>query len=144
TALDRTRGWIDREVDDPGLAWLRSAFGAVWLVYDVCDLLSAGTATVAWWAAGGIGAPRSLQALQLGLVACEAAMVVGSGALVAPLAAAALRGVEAYWFLPLNDFYCYVVFALLLSQVPRGAPWSGRRAARGPAWMRDALRWQAA
>jgi hypothetical protein len=135
---------MDREVDDPGILWFRSAFGAVWLVYDLCDLLCAGTATVSWWAAGVLGAPPALQILEIGLIACEAAMVRGASALVAPLLAAALRGVEAYYFLRLNDFYYFIVVALLLSQVPPGAPWQRRSAGKVPGWTRDAMRWQTA
>src|SRR3954471_15155883 len=109
TVVDRAHRWLDHEIDDPGPLRFRSAFGAVWLVYDAADLLCAGTATVSWWPAGAIGAPYSLMLLQLGLVGCEAMMVRGSLALAAPLAAAALRGAEAYWFLRLNDFYYFIV-----------------------------------
>src|SRR4051794_25072089 len=139
TVAERALRWLDHEVDDPGLLRFRSAFGAVWLAYDLCDLLCAGTATVSWWPAGALGAPCSLIALQLGLVACEAMMVRGACAVAAPLAAAALRGLVAYWFLRLNDFYYFIVVALLLSQVPPG--WRRRPL---PGWVRDALRWQTA
>jgi hypothetical protein len=144
TVLDRARRWIDHDIDDPGLIWFRSAFGVIWLVYDLLDLLCAGTATCGWWPSGVFGAPRSLQLLQIGLIACEVAMVRGSYALAAPLAAAALRAVEAYWFLRLNDFYYFIVVALLLSQVPPSAGWARRPRAPLPGWVRDALRWQTA
>jgi hypothetical protein len=139
TVVERALRWIDREVDDPGPLRFRSAFGAIWLAYDLCDLACAGTATVSWWPAGVIGAPYSLELLQIGLIACEAMMIRGSFALAAPLAAAALRAMEAYWFLRLNDFYYFIVVALLLSQLPPGRP---RRPV--PGWVRDALRWQTA
>jgi hypothetical protein len=144
TVLERARRWFDRDIDDPGLLWFRSAFGAVWLAYDLCDLLCAGTAICSYWPSGVFGAPDSLQLLQLGLVACEVAMIRGSHALVAPLLAAALRAMEACWFLRLNDFYYFIVVALLLSQVPAGSGWRRPSAARLPGWVRDALRWQTA
>jgi uncharacterized membrane protein YphA (DoxX/SURF4 family) len=71
-------------------------------------------------------------------------MVRGSYARAAPLAAAALRAVETYWFLRLNDFYYFIVVALLLSQVPPSAGWAKRPSAPIPGWVRDALRWQTA
>ena len=77
TAPERARRWLDDDLADRGL----SGSGASWLIgwyYDACDLLCAGTATCAWWPAGVLGAPRSLQILQLGLVVCEAAMIRGS------------------------------------------------------------------
>lgn len=145
TVLDRTRRWFDHEIDAPGLLWFRSVFGLVWLTYDLCDLLCAGTAICSYWPSSVFGAPYSLQLLQLGLIACEVAMIRGSYAVGAPLLAAALRAVEAYWFLWLNDFYYFIVVALLLSQVPPGAAWKKRpAAARLPGWVRDALRWQTA
>jgi hypothetical protein len=144
TVLERLRRWVDHEVDDAGLLRFRSAFGLVWLVYDVCDLLCAGTATSGWWLAGVVGAPHSLKLLQLGLIACELAMVCGSFAFVAPLAAAALRGAEAYRFVRLNEFFYFIVVALLLSQVPAGAGSRRAHAVRVPGWVHDALRWQTA
>src|SRR6185295_17654040 len=42
--------------------------------------------------------------------------------------------------LRLNDFYYFIVVALLLSQLPTG--WRRRRPI--PRWVRDALRWQTA
>ncbi len=104
TVLDRARRWFDHDSDDPGLLWFRSAFGLVWLAYDLCDLLCSGTAICSYWPSGVFGAPYSLQLLQLGLLACEVAMICGSYALIAPLLAAALRALEAWWFLRLNDF----------------------------------------
>lgn len=144
TVLDRIRRWFDHDIDDPGLLRFRSAFGLVWLAYDLCDLLCAGTAICSYWPNGVFGAPYALQLLQLGLVACEVAMIRGSYALAAPLLAAGLRALEACWFLRLNDFYYFIVVALLLSQVPSGSGWKRRDAARIPGWVRDALRWQTA
>jgi hypothetical protein len=144
TVAERARRWLDHGIDDPGLLWFRSAFGLVWLAYDFGDLLCSGTALCSFWPDGVFGAPRSLQLLQLGLIACEVAMIRGSCALAAPLAAAALRALEAYWFLRLNDFYYFIVVALLLSQVPPGGAWKRPSAARLPGWVRDALRWQTA
>lgn len=144
TVVERGRRWLDEEIDDPGLLRFRSVFGAIWLAYDVGDLLCGGTATAAWWPAGVLGAPYLLQALQVGLIACELGMVRGSPAVIAPLLAAALRGFEAYWFFRLNDFYYFIVIALLLSQVPAGAGWRRRPAIRVPGWLSRALRWQTA
>ncbi len=144
TVLDRARRWFDHDSDDLGLLWFRSAFGLVWLAYDLCDLLCSGTAICSYWPSGVFGAPYSLQLLQLGLLACEVAMICGSYALIAPLLAAALRTLEVWWFLQLNDFYYFIVVALLLSQVFSGSAWKRPSVARLPGWVRDALRWQTA
>ncbi len=123
-ALERARAWLDQEIEEPGLLRFRCVFGLVWLAYDLCDLLGSGTATMGFWPAGVLGAPAFLCVLQVGLIACEAAMFLGSWAVAAPLSAVVLRGVEAWAFLRLNDFYYFIVVALLLSQVPPGRAWA--------------------
>jgi hypothetical protein len=142
-ALERVTRWLQHQRDDPRLLWFRSVFGFIWLAYDVADLLVSGTATVGFWPAAVLGAPHALELLQLGLIVCEVAMIRGAFPRAAPLAAAALRGTVAYRFVRLNDFYYFIVIALLLSALPPGAPWRCR-VPRVRSWVHDALRWQTA
>ncbi len=140
-ATERFVAWAHAEGDAAPLVRFRRAFAAIWLVYDLLDLTTCGTARIHDWL--GTGSPARLVALQAGLVACEMVMLVGRPAnLVATftIAAAVLRGLEWREFLRLNDFAYFAVIALILAHAETG----GVRRARTPRWPRDVLVWQAA
>ena len=147
SVADRFRAWASRLEPASTLVRFRMAFGAIWLVYDVIDLLGSGTARITDWL--GTTAPSGLVFLQLGLIACELLMVLGEPvAFAAPatLVAALLRGLEWRTYLRLNDFAYYAVTALILGHSgARGGlfrpPAEGSTARR---WPRDVLVLQAA
>jgi hypothetical protein len=102
-------------------------------VYDAFDLACGATERSLLW----LPHPRSaaLCALQLVLVVCGAALVRGTRVWAAGMAAAAARGLEAFAFFPLNDFYFGAVAYLLVAHSDGGPFGRGGR----PRWVRDAL-----
>ena len=131
--------WALREEPGGPVRMFARLFAGIWLAYDLADLASRGTAGAVWLA--NPGSPLGgLAGLQLGLAACELALLAGRRARPAALAACLLRAVEALVFMPLNDFYYYCVTAFILSQArldPREGP-------AEPAWIREALLAEAA
>lgn len=127
--------WSSRLENARDLLGFRRTFAFLCLAYDTCDLLFHGTASALWtfppeWTA-------RLPALQIGLIIFEALLCLDVFPMATALACAVLRGIEAWYFFPLNDFFYITVVMLILSQ-------STRTAARTPVWVRDALVAQAA
>jgi hypothetical protein len=146
-AAERFRRWVARDGPASPLIWFRVAFGAIWLVYDLSDLLGSGTAHIYDWL--GTTPPTELVLLQLGLIACEVALVTGKPSGLAPavaLVAALLRAVEWHTYLGLNDFAYYAVTALILAHVRAegGLLCIPSADARTPRWPRDVLVLEAA
>jgi hypothetical protein len=130
-ATERFRRWVAAETPSAPLVRFRVAFAAIWLVYDVLDLTLAGTARIHDWP--GAGPAGGLPMIQVALLA------------------AALRGLEWYAYLQLNDFAYYGVTALILAQTPAVGgvftlPQSNDAGGRATVtkWPRDVLVWQAA
>lgn len=113
-----------------------TAFVLIWLSYDVFDFCFKGTASGHWVLPGG--GPAGLPALQLALIAAEAMLLLGDRPQALALLCCLLRSAQAFFFLPLNDFYYFAIVMLILSQA------STDRGDRSPAWVRDVLVWQAA
>ena len=147
TVADRFGRWLARDVPASPLVWFRVAFGAIWLVYDVLDLIGSGTAHISDWLSST--PPPGLLVLQLGLIACELSLVTGKprrGVPAAALFAALLRGIEWRTYLELNDFAYYVVTALILGHVRAegGLLELPTKASQTPRWPRDVLVFAAA
>jgi hypothetical protein len=147
TAAERFRSWVAAESSAAPLVRFRVAFGAIWLAYDLTDVLGSGTARIHNWL--GTTAPSGLVALQLGLIACEGAMVLGRPASFAPpvlLLATLLRAAEWQTYLHLNDFAYYAVTALILAhaRAPGGLLGMPLADMRAPRWPRDVLVLEAA
>jgi hypothetical protein len=143
-AADRFKAWVAADAPAAPVARFRVAFAAIWLVYDLLDLWTCGTARIDDWL--GTGSPPGLVALQAALIACELAVVVGAPARLVPgamLVAAVLRAIEWNTYLRLNDFAYFAVTALILAHA-RAPSREPSRDAVGPRWPRDVLVWQAA
>lgn len=126
--------WVAAREPAAPLQAFRVAFAAIWLTYDLCDLLLAGTARCRNWGAFVLGVPHGLQALQLGLIACELLLLRNLRAREALVLACALRLAEAQLFLHANDFWYFTVVAAILAQ----APWEAMgRGAAAPTWVRS-------
>lgn len=119
------------------LVRFRIAFAAIWLVYDLLDLIYAGTARE-FWAVPNRGIPHKLAIVQILLIAFEALLLLGWRPRITALAAFAVRTYEST-FLPLNDFFYFCIIALILSQSDCE---NGDEPAA--AWPRDLLVLQAA
>jgi hypothetical protein len=137
--LDRLaplRRWIDAPDPHGGVAAFRRAFAAIWLAYDVDDVVGAATERSCFW----LPHPRSseLVVLQLVLVACGLSLVRGRRVWVAGMVAAAARTAEALAFFSLNDFYFGSVMYLLLAHSD-GGPFARGPRPECPRWVRDVL-----
>jgi hypothetical protein len=143
---DRFRRWVEARTDAGPVARFRVAFAAVWLAYDALDLVVRGTAACSRWYEAVDHAPRQIVLLQLGLIACEVALLVGVRVGLAAMVAASLRYLEWRTFLHLNDFLYFIVTVVILAMA-RGTggvlrpAWEGKRV---PAWPREVLILQAA
>jgi hypothetical protein len=136
TALDRLESWLDAEEaprDRGKVVLFRQIFAGVWLLYDAIDAIGGMTERQRIW----FPHPRDphLLWLQVLLVVCGAMLVVGRSVWLFGVAAAALRGVEAFRFFALNDFFFGTVIYLLLAHSDGGPFAGGRR----PRWVRDTL-----
>ncbi len=104
------------------------AFCAIWLAYDVLDVLTHGSEAITG-AYASRSAARLLLGLQLGLVVCEAAGLAVRRYRLPLAGVAVLRTAEAVACFHLNDFYaCALTAAILAVDV----------------WPRSILRWQTA
>jgi hypothetical protein len=120
TAAERFRSWVAAESSAAPLVRFRVAFGAIWLAYDLTDVLGSGTARIHNWL--GTTAPPVL------------------------LLAALLRAAEWQTYLHLNDFAYYAVTALILAhaRAPGGLLGMPLADMRAPRWPRDVLVLEAA
>jgi hypothetical protein len=146
SVTDRFRGWVRAESSAAPIVRFRIAFAAIWLVYDVLDLSTSGTARCNNWLA--TGSPTGLVLLQAGLIVCELVMLRGLPArLVGPatMLAAALRALEWHDYLRLNDFAYYGVTAVVLAHAHAegGLFRMPQPSARAPLWPRRLLILQA-
>jgi hypothetical protein len=134
--------WVSAEIPRQTLVRFRVVFALVWLVYDGLDLAVGGTASA--WSLSPLGPPPALAATQILLVGTELLLLVGWRVELAALLAATLRGLEAS-FVPLNDFYYYIVVAVILSRARVSARYRGEPAPEHvPRWPRDLLLYQMA
>jgi hypothetical protein len=134
--------WVSAEMPRRTLVRFRVAFALVWLVYDGLDLAAGGTASA--WSLSPVGPPPALAALQIALIGTELLILVGWRVELAALLAATLRGLEAS-LVPLNDFYYYIVVAVILSRARVSAPDRDEPAPEQvPQWPRDLLLFQMA
>jgi hypothetical protein len=133
TVPDRFRRWIDAQEDDRGVAEFRRAFAAVWLLYDVIDLVWGMTERARIWfphsRSGG------LVVLQSTLVVSGVMLLLGKRIWGFGMIAAAARAIEALRFFGLNDFFYGSVVYLLLAHSDGGPFAKGKR----PKWVHDAL-----
>jgi hypothetical protein len=134
--------WVEAEMPRRTLVRFRIAFALVWLGYDVVDLLVGGTASA--WRFQPVGAPPALAATQTVLVGLELLILVGWRVEITALFAAGMRILEVN-ILPLNDFFYYIVVAVVLSRAGVSAHYDGEPAPeRVPQWPRDLLLYQMA
>ncbi len=139
TAASGLTVWTRTEVDAGPLRTFRVVFGLVWLAYDVLDVLYGGS-RAAWSIGGLLARPQgSLLAVQGAAIALDLAIIAGRRLRLVAASAAMLRMAEAALFVPRNEFYYFVVIALILSHSEAAA-----RAPRVPRWPYDVLRWQLA
>jgi hypothetical protein len=133
TVPERFKCWIDAEDDEAGVASYRRAFAAIWLLYDVIDLVWGMTERSRIW----FPHPRSpgLLALQSVLIASGVMLLAGRRVWEFGMIAAAARAIEALTFFPLNDFFFASVVYLLLAHAEGGPFARGKR----PKWVRQAL-----
>jgi Vitamin K-dependent gamma-carboxylase len=124
--------------DESGRALLlfRRVFTTVWLVYDLLDLLLHGTASGSW-AYPQLGSEK-LRLIQIGLILAQTLLLIGIRPMLFAFVCFALRFLQAWYFISLNDFYYYSVVMLVLSQARISQD------GKAPAWVRDVLVWQAA
>ena len=139
--------WAREEMPAGPLRAFRLVFAALWLVYDVIDVTTSGTAHLSEWLDSG--APRPLVQAQCGLIVCEVGLLLLGGTWVMPIAliAAACRLFEWDRYLRLNDFAYYVVTVAILANT-RGPGLLRRDRAKiddthVARWPRDVLLWQA-
>jgi len=114
--LSSFEAWVAADTRGLPMVQFRTAFAAVWLVYDFLDLTLHATERLRNWAS--LEPTLGLAGLQAGLVVCELVMLLGAplGAVRPAMAlAAALRGAEWFFYFRLNDFAYYAVTALLLA-----------------------------
>jgi hypothetical protein len=128
-ALER---WLSAEDEAASVPRLRRVFAAVMLTYDVVDLVWGATDYESDWAPH----PRTTEiaVLQVGLIACSVAMLLGRRVWIAGVLGAFLRFVETRIF-PLNDFHFFAVVTFLLAHGD-GGPFGGPK---HPRWVRDVL-----
>lgn len=142
----RFQRWVEARTEAGPVARFRIAFAAVWLAYDGLDLAVKGTAACSRWYEAPDHAPPQLVFLQVGLIACEVALLLGFRVGLAALVAVFLRFLEWRTYLELNDFQYFMVTAVILATA-RGTggllrpAWEGKRV---PAWPREVLLYQAA
>jgi hypothetical protein len=146
TLADRFRRWALAKTDAGPIARFRIAFAAVWLAYDALDLVTRGTAACSRWYEAPDHAPRQIVLVQVGLIACEIALLLGFRVGLAAMVAVFLRYLEWDTFLRLNDFQYFMVTALILAWTRDTGgilkpAWEGVRV---PAWPREVLILQAA
>jgi len=109
----RFKSWLQVTTPSLGMMRFRFAFAAIWLTYDLVDLIWGGT-QAPFWLYSDRTAPHQIAALQIGLVLCELSVLLGFHPQKSLLLAFFLRAFEA-WIFPLNDFLYYIVTALLLA-----------------------------
>jgi len=125
------RRWCCQTEAGLALFQFRFAFAAIWLCYDLADLVFRGTASILWvfpakaWPLAG---------LQLLLIATQSLVLIGVKPRLACLLCFVLRLTEAEFFYSLNDFYYYAIVMLILSQVSIAGPNSPTRS-----WPRHIL-----
>lgn len=113
-------------------------FGALWLAYDLLDVVVHGTESITGAYAWPVLA-HALLGVQLALVAAELAVVLLPRPWLALGLLAVVRGIEVLVFFRLNDFvYCGVTAVVLTQLRPRD------RGGDSPAWPRQVLRGQTA
>jgi hypothetical protein len=133
TARDRFARWLDADDDGDALRTYRRVFAAIWVAYDVVDLVWGMTERSRIWFPHERSA--DLVALQAVLVASGAMLALGRFVWISGMVAALARGAEAFGYFALNDFFFASVVYLILAHSD-GGPWGrGRR----PRWVRDTL-----
>jgi hypothetical protein len=146
TAPERFARWLDAQEDATNsdgsprdaVALYRRVFAGIWLAYDVIDLVGGMTERERIWFPHA--REHGLFAVQVVLVFCGAALLLGRHVWTAGMIAAAARATEAFCFFSLNDFFFGSVVYLLLAHSDGGPFERGRR----PVWVRDALLFQLA
>lgn len=133
SARKRARSWLAADDTSAALPRFRTAYFAIWLLYDLLDVGMGYTERSLDW----FPHPRNLQlfALQLGLVACGAMMLFARRVYFYGVVSALLRLAVALLFFRLNDFLFCAVISLLLAHSDGGPFGSGRK----PKWVRDVL-----
>jgi hypothetical protein len=129
----RVERWLAAEDDGDSVAMFRRVFASIWVVYDVVDLTWGMTERSRIWfphdREGG------LAALQIVLVVSGVLLALGRSVWTFGMIAATARGVEAFYYFSLNDFFFASVVYLVLAHSSGGPFQSGRR----PRWVRDTL-----
>jgi Vitamin K-dependent gamma-carboxylase len=129
----RVEHWFAAEDDGDSVSMFRRVFASIWVIYDAVDLTWGMTERSRIWfphdREGG------LVALQIVLVVSGVLLALGRSIWVFGVVAAAARGVEAFYYFSLNDFFFASVVYLILAHSGGGPFQSGRR----PAWVRDVL-----
>ena len=121
------RNWITLETPLRPLVLFRNTFAAIWLLYDLIDLVTGQTQN---WSLVTQGFPvTGLRISLCVLIACEAGLLLGWRPRTMAFCAFLARGFEA-WIFGLNDFYYFSVAALILTQFDYEKP---------RAWPRDVL-----
>lgn len=137
SALERARDgvarWLSAEDETDAVARFRRVFCAIVLVDDVVDVTLGATEYEGDWFPHVRN--TELLLLQLGLIACGVALVLGRWVYVAGVASAVLRFWQARLF-ALNDFHFFAVMTFLLAH-GNGAPF--RAGPKRPRWVRDVL-----
>jgi|CZKU01.1.fsa_nt_gi hypothetical protein len=133
TALDRAPQWLDAQDTGNALVTFRRVLAAIWVVYDVVDLAWGMTERSRIW----FPHDRSVEllVLQAVLVVSGVMLVVGRFVWIFGMIAALARGVEAFEFFALNDFFFASVFYLILAHSDGGPFQRGTR----PTWVRHVL-----
>jgi hypothetical protein len=138
SVAERFVRWVDADDGGRGVAPFRRAFAAIWLAYDVLDLVLGTTERSLDW----FPHPRDpgLVVVQIVLIATGAMLLWGRGVWAFGMTAAAARTVEGLVYFPLNDFFLGSVFLLLIAHSEGGPFREGDRSgSRGPRWVHDAL-----
>jgi hypothetical protein len=136
------RRWVGARTDGAPVVAFRRVFAAIWLAYDLIDVVWGMTERSRMWLPHE--RENHLLGLQLILVGCGAMLVLGRGVWTFGMAAAVARAVEARQYFPLNDFYFVAVMYLLLAHSD-GGPFSAGRDEGGsdrplrPKWVHDVL-----
>lgn len=128
-AAERFRAWCIQSETGGALWRFRFAFTALWLTYDLADLIFHGTASILF----GSDA-HGLFTLQLLLIGAQFLVLANMGARLACFLCFTLRLAEAKFFFGLNDFYYYCAMMLLLSSVSLEGPGQPAKV-----WPRSAL-----
>lgn len=110
---ERFRSWTTSTIDASRFLLLRKIFTAIWILYDVSDLLLHGATTVGWRLHGS-PLIQYYTILQIVLVIFETAIFFSFHPRLFAFACLLCRGcIASYW--PLNDFLFYCIIMLIFS-----------------------------